>query len=285
MANTVLQSLSPFGTNGFLTTAFEHSYNVTTLLEQDTELVPRGAIILDIHECEEMARSGTIPVSTKLVYLPIIGNFWFDINDDINSTLSEEWCPARGSDLFASFVEEDVSSLRNMSNYAKEPFATVNGEPMEILWTFSEDPFYYSACPIEPDKVVCDDCDVVSQPPEGCDAFAGMDVCPCSTWWAADETEWKSGETRIYNFGATIMDENGTAYCLEATYTLTAQESNSTSEESNSTSEDVEFTTVTAYEILPDEFAPDHYSEAPRMVWAHSVVFAFGLFQTFRSFW
>jgi hypothetical protein len=195
-------------------------YNTTILLDQDNDLVPTGAIFLDYHDCGSVERKATIPKSTKLVLLPIFGDSWFDIDDDGSSTMED--CPARGSLLFAEQVEESKAFIQNMSNYAKEPFATVNGEPLEPYWVSSDKEFYFKACPIEPDKEICDECDINFQPPEGCDSFAGTDVYPSYALIATDDREWKSGETRTYNYGFTLLEDGETGYCTEATYTLMA---------------------------------------------------------------
>lgn len=76
----------------------------------------------------------------------------------------------------------------------------------------------------EPDKEICDECDINFQPPKGCDALAGSDHYPNYGWIAVDEKEWKAGENRTYNFGASFICCDGYEVCLEATYTLTAEE-------------------------------------------------------------
>jgi hypothetical protein len=122
-------------------------------------------------------------------------------------------------------VMENSAYFQDLRSYAKKPFATVNGEPLEPYWVYSEKPFYYKACPIEPNKQVCDDCDVNFEP-EGCGAFAGMDAYPSYGWIATDDRDWKVGETRTYTFGFALLEDedNENAACAQATYTLTAAE-------------------------------------------------------------
>jgi len=198
----------------FLFFRVQRSYNTTILLDQDNELVPNGLIFLDIHDCGSVERTGTIPVGTKYVILPIYGTSWYDIDDDFNSTMVDE-CPGRGTALFAEAAQEESAFIKNLSSYTKEPFATVNGEPLETFYASSDKEFYYKPCPIDPDKEFCDDmCDINFQPPDGCDAFAGTDVYPSYAWMAVDEKEWKAGETRTYNYGATINFGEDGEYCL-----------------------------------------------------------------------
>lgn len=183
--------------------------------------MPNGVIFLKYHECGEVKRAATIPVDTKLVFLPIYGDHWFDVDDDINSALKDD-CPGRESAVFAEMVESYAAMIENLSTYTKEPFATVNKEPLEPFFVFSDEKFYYKACPIDPEKEVCDECDINFQPPGGCDAFAGTDVYPSFGWIAVDNKEWNIGEVRTYNFGATVL-YGDVEVCLEATYTLTAE--------------------------------------------------------------
>lgn len=70
-------------------------YNTTILLDQENDLVPNGAIFLDYHDCGSVERTGTIPLSTKVVFLPIAGEGWFDVDDDFNST---RWRSARAGE-------------------------------------------------------------------------------------------------------------------------------------------------------------------------------------------
>jgi hypothetical protein len=199
-----------------------YSSNNSALFEQPSEFVPDGAIFLTNSECGSVERVGTVPVGTKLIIIPLIGNYWYDIDDDINSNNTEE-CPGRGTPLFNEFLDEQLSFFNgNLTVFTKEPFATVDGDPLEPLFLIWEKEFYFSACPNDPDREACDECDINFQPPEGCRPLAGMDVYPLYGWFAFDETEWKSGETRTYNFGVTFIDfDYG---CIESTYTLTAEE-------------------------------------------------------------
>jgi hypothetical protein len=196
----------------------QETSNNSALFEQPSEFVPDGAIFLTISECGSLERVGTVPVGTKLVVIPLFGSYQIDADDDINSNNTEE-CPGRGTPLFEESVDEELSLLRNKTSYSKEPFATVNGDSLEPLFLIWEKEFYFSACPNDPDREICDDCDINFQPPEGCQPLAGTDLYPIYVWAAFDETEWKSGETRKYNFGATLIHN-----CLEMNYTLTAEE-------------------------------------------------------------
>jgi hypothetical protein len=197
-----------------------YSYNTSAVPEQPSEIVPNGAVFLFTEDCGSVERIGTIPIGTKLIVISLIGAAGYDIDDDINSNNTEE-CPGRGTPLFEEMVSEAISDYRNLTLYSKEPFATVNGDSLEPIFLVSEKEFYFSACPNDPDGEYCDGCDVNFQPPEGCGPIAGMDAYPQYGWAAFDDTEWKSGETRTYNFGATfpIFDS-----CLEVTYTLTTAE-------------------------------------------------------------
>jgi hypothetical protein len=194
------------------------TYNTNAHFEQPSEIVPDGAIFLSASECGWVERVGTVPVGTKLIVIFLSGGAWYDVDDDINSSYTGE-CPGRGTPLYEEILDEELSLYGNLTFYSKEPFATVNGGSLEPLFLVWEKEFYYSACPNDPDREVCDACDINFQPPLGCRPLAGMDVYPLYGWFAFDETEWKSGETRKYNFGATLTD-----YCLETNYTLTAEE-------------------------------------------------------------
>lgn len=193
------------------------SFNTSAVFEQPSELVPDGAFFLTYAECGMVERVGTVPVGTKLVLIPMIGETWYDVDDDINSNNPD--CPARNTSSFQESVEEEMSVIGNLTYYTKEPFATVDGKPLVTFYLIYDKEYYYKACPNDPDKGTCDGCDANFDPPDGCSPFAGMDVYPLYGWAAFDESEWKSGETRTYNFGATLFDS-----CLDATYTLTAAE-------------------------------------------------------------
>jgi hypothetical protein len=191
----------------------------TALFEQPSEFVPDGAIFLSYSECGSVERIGTVPVGTKLIVIPIVSEYFNDVDDDINSNNTEE-CPGRGTPLSEEILDEQLSLFRNKTSYSKEPFATVDGDSLEPLFLLWEKEFYFLACPNDPDREDCDECDINFQPPDGCRPLAGMDVYPLYGWFAFDETEWKSGEMRRYNFGATFIDYD----CIETTYTLTAEE-------------------------------------------------------------
>lgn len=208
--------------------SFAHSnsrQNSNELPEHPPELVPKGVIFLDfIYDfvtCSPVERTGTVPVDTKLVFIPIGVSSWYDLDDDVNSTVQDPGCAGRGGPELEASIDEDLSIFRNLTNYSQEPFANVNENALEPFFLLWEEEFYYSACPNDPGKELCDECDVNFQPPEGCQPVAGVDVYPMYGWWAADETEWTCGETRVYNFGG-VLGEGDNAVCVNTTYTLSA---------------------------------------------------------------
>jgi hypothetical protein len=97
----------------------DETYNTSALLEQPSEIVPNGTIFLMYAECGSVERTGTVPVGTKLVVIPLIDLAAYDIDDDINSSLTNV-CPGRGTTLFEEFVDEYQSQVTNLTLYSKK---------------------------------------------------------------------------------------------------------------------------------------------------------------------
>jgi hypothetical protein len=161
--------------------------------------------------------SGTIPVSTKLVFMPVIQYGWFSIDNDVVDNVNEDCVPGyRNTTLFADSVALNAMQLQNMSRYSIPPFALVKGGALEVFWFYSATPFYAQNCPNG--VMLNDTCDIPTM-----QAWGGQDLYPTLGWWAADTKAWSCGETREYSVGASYNNpEFSSTDCNSLKTTLTA---------------------------------------------------------------
>jgi len=197
------------------------SANTTDLAEQPSKFVPKGAIFLATASCNSLERVGEIPEDTKLVFFPVVNYGRLDYTDDALSNLTACSEGARNTTAFELDVTSSNASTFTVAGYKVAPFAKKNGADLGVFYVFNGDEFFLSACPNDPDHTVCDGCDVNIVPPDGCTLVSDGTLDQYPNWgrWGADTEEWRCGQSRTYNFGATPSGGG----CLEVTYTLSTQ--------------------------------------------------------------
>lgn len=175
------------------------------------KLVPNGYTFLAPlgRSCDSKRHPRVFEMSPfEQVFFPVWTYANVDFADDLRT------CPdtRKANEKFWS------QYLTNASNFVVAPYATKNGENLNLTW-LSDGLLsgFYKACPNK--KPYCDPCD---KPSRQCHSAQGTDIGPVMGWWVHDDGELEAGKTVKYEFGAELRLPNSQVVtCNQVQYKIT----------------------------------------------------------------